>query len=75
MQVKLDWGGSQRLVVQVEGGEVRRLRCGPGSLLGMIVPGMYITLELDDPMTELGHRADEGDMWQDVWEDDDRNRS
>ena len=40
VQVKLDWGTSPRLVVQVEPGEIQRLRCGPGSLLGIVIPGM-----------------------------------
>jgi hypothetical protein len=75
VQVKVDWGTSQRLVVQIESGEVRRLRCAPGSLLGIVIPGMYLTLEFDDPTRELGDQPDEGDMWQNVWEDDDRGRS
>jgi hypothetical protein len=36
---------------------------------------MYLTLEFDDPTRELGDQPDEGDMWQNVWEDDDRGRS
>lgn len=75
VQVKLDWGTSPRRVVHAEPGEVRRLRCGPGSLLGIIIPGMYVTLEPDDPMRELGDEADEGDMWQDVWGDDNADHS
>lgn len=74
VQVKLDWGTSPRLVVQVDPGEVRRLRCGPGSLFGIVIPGMYVTLELRSD-ERLGDKPDEGDMWQDVWEHDDGDRS
>jgi hypothetical protein len=42
--IKLDWGTSPMLTVQVEAGEVARLLCGPGSLPGLVVPHRYLIL-------------------------------
>jgi hypothetical protein len=70
VQIKLDWGSSPRRSVELSPGEIARLRCGPGSLLGIVVPSRYLVLEGDDRSTRLGHADRQNDHWHDGWEDD-----
>jgi hypothetical protein len=44
VQVSLDWGTSPRVIVNVDEDGVQYLKCGPGSVLGLLVPGMYLDL-------------------------------
>jgi hypothetical protein len=70
VQVKLDWGTSPKVVVEVARGAIARLRCGPGSVLGIVVPGRYLTLEGDDRSTHLGRTEEERDLLDNPWNDD-----
>jgi hypothetical protein len=73
VQIKLDWGSSPRRIVELAPGEVAWLRCGPGSVLGLLVPDHYLVLEGDDRSTRLGHADRQDDHWDDVWESDPSN--
>lgn len=70
IQVKLDWGTSPSRSLQLAPGEVARLRCGPGSFLGLVVPGRYLILEGDDRSTRLGRADRPQDISDDIWDDD-----
>lgn len=70
VEVRLDWGSSPRRLVRLAPGDVARLRCGPGSVLGLVIPGRYLVLDGDDRSTRLGHADREDEQWDDVWGDD-----
>lgn len=47
VQVRLDWGTSQTVTIDVQSGSRFRLRCYPRSSLGLIIPGMYLGLDAE----------------------------
>jgi hypothetical protein len=73
VQIKLDWGSSPKRFLELAPGEVAWLRCGPGSMKGLVIPGRYLVLEGDDRSTRLGHTDRHGDQSEGVWGDDPAN--
>jgi DivIVA domain-containing protein len=47
IQAKIDWGTSQKLSLNLPPGQICYLTCAPGSILGLVIPRVYIDLRVE----------------------------